>query len=313
MNNSINIEKNIKLSIDGNQREKLCNIGKALSSADRINIMDILRVRWMSIVEIAEILNIPVSSVAFHVKILEKAGLVITESKPGIRGTQRACFCGVQNININILRKETKPNSSLEIPMPVGSFYDFNVEATCGMANEVDNLILEDTPKLFYSPERHRAQIVWFRKGFLEYRFPNHFTEKLVPQRIEFSLELCSEVYGSNHDWPSYINVYINDFLVGTYLSPGDFGDRRGVYTPDYWCIGSTQYGLLKHFSVDRNGSYIDHTKTSEVTIDHIDIFSKNYISFKIEVDENKMPGGINIFGKKFGDYPQDIIMKIEY
>ena len=38
------------------------------------------------------------------------------------------------------------------------------------------------------------------------------------------------------------------------------------------------------------------------------------YISVKIGIkEEAKNIGGISIFGKSFGDYPQDIVMKLEY
>ncbi|MSS08222.1 hypothetical protein FYJ38_06135 [Clostridium sp. WB02_MRS01] len=39
-----------------------------------------------------------------------------------------------------------------------------------------------------------------------------------------------------------------------TWVSPGDFGDRRGKYTPGWWL--SAQYGILKrsiqHFLIAR-------------------------------------------------------------
>ena len=55
---------------------------------------------------------------------------------------------------------------------------------------------------------------------------------------------------------------------------------------------------------------------TVDVFKDDIDMYikSEEYISFIIEVNENaKHVGGVNIFGSKFGDYPQDIIMIAYY
>ena len=45
-------------------------------------------------------------------------------------------------------------------------------------------------------------------------------------------MELSSEVPGTNLDWPSDITLWVNDIIVGTWTSPGDYGDKRGVYTP---------------------------------------------------------------------------------
>ncbi|WP_243691622.1 hypothetical protein [Hungatella hathewayi] len=38
------------------------------------------------------------------------------------------------------------------------------------------------------------------------------------------------------------------------------------------------------------------------------------HFSFILKVDENSSHvGGMNLFGKHFGDHPQDIIMKVDY
>ena len=39
-----------------------------------------------------------------------------------------------------------------------------------------------------------------------------------------------------------------NDTLVGTWTSPGDYGDVRGMFTPEWWPQNWNQYGLLKLF-----------------------------------------------------------------
>ena len=33
---------------------------------------------------------------------------------------------------------------------------------------------------------------------------------------------------------------------IGTWTSPGDYGDKRGVYTPQWWKLKGSQYGKLK-------------------------------------------------------------------
>ena len=64
-------------------------------------------------------------------------------------------------------------------------------------------------------------------------------------EAIEFSMELSSEVPGTNTDWPSDISLWVNDVLIGTWTSPGDFGDQRGIYTPRWWKLEGSQYGKL--------------------------------------------------------------------
>ena len=76
----------------------------------------------------------------------------------------------------------------------------------------------------------------------------------------------------------------------------------------------STQFGLLKTRSINSEGSFLDFVKVSDVTINDIKLNNQPYLSIKIEIkDDAKNIGGINIFGEKFGDYPQGIVLKIKY
>ena len=71
----------------------------------------------------------------------------------------------------------------------------------------------------------------------------------------------------------------------------------------------------MKTFSIRRNGAYLDEQPTdNRITIDSLRLDSYPYISFKIGIaPDAKIKGGINIFGEKYGDFPQNIIMRIDY
>ena len=113
--------------------------------------------------------------------------------------------------------------------------------------------------------------------------------------------------------WPSDITFLINDVEVLTYTCPGDFGGRRGVYTPEFWPVSSSQFGLLKKITVNKSGAYIDdQLVTKDVTISRLGIVAGNAVKFTVLLkDDAKHQGGINIYGKHFGDFPQAIIMMI--
>lgn len=127
-------------------------------------------------------------------------------------------------------------------------------------------------------------------------------------------MELCSEAPGYDHNWPSDITIWINDIEIGTWTSPGDFGDRRGMLNPHWLPDNHTQYGLLKTWKVDNGGSFLDDVEISKVKLDELNLHMNKLISLRIGIKQNaKHIGGINIFGKQFGDYNQDIIMRIIY
>ena len=128
-------------------------------------------------------------------------------------------------------------------------------------------------------------------------------------------MELCSEAPGYLEVWPSDITVSVNGVEITTYCSPGDFGARRGRITPDYWPNGRTQYGLLKNFAIRRDGCYLDKVLVNpSVCLDDLKLEEKPYISLTIAVKKDaRNVGGINLFGEKFGDYEQGIVMRMVY
>ncbi len=313
----ISNDRNITLHLgDPEHIDRILKIGKAISVPARLEILDILKNTPRSLQEISSLLDIPLSSVALHIRHLEDAGLVITENQPGTRGAMRVCVCCFNTFSLTLFNAAVESfNKTVSMEMPIGNYFDCKIHPTCGIADENGAIGAYDSVNTFYSSARTHAQLIWFSKGYLEYRFPNIINELLDMEEISFSMELCSEATGFMENWPSDITISINNVDIVTYLSPGDFGARRGKLTPEVWANGSTQYGLLKTFSVRNTGSYIDgYAVGSNVTIADLKLNECDHISLKISVKEDaRHVGGVNIFGSKFGDYPQGIIMSITY
>ncbi len=117
--------------------------------------------------------------------------------------------------------------------MPIGNFVGCNIQSPCGIAGKNEQLIENDSPNAFFSPNRSQAELIWFQSGYISYLFPTHFLKSNINyKQISFSFELCSETVYFRNDWPSDITIWINDIEIATYTSPGDFGGRRGKYTP---------------------------------------------------------------------------------
>src|SRR5439155_12625361 len=103
---------------------------------------------------------------------------------------------------------------------------------------------------------------------------------------IEFSMEMSSEVPGTNADWPSDISLWVNDVRVGTWTSPGDYGDKRGKLTPRWWKLEGSQYGQLTRWTISKSGCSVDGAMLSEVTLAALDIDSHHSIRLKIGIEE---------------------------
>ena len=310
------ITRHISLNVENPEDyDSFEKIGKAFSSSIRIKMLDALKRRSMNLNEISEALSLPISSTSFHIKCLEDAGLIVTEAMPGIRGSQRVCSVCAEDISVTVNRNKAEEKHAYTLDMPIGNFCDCEIHPTCGIVDENGYIEVCDDPRVFYTPQRLQAQLIWFRRGFIEYRFPNHFAEAGTVRNLSFSLELCSEAPGYRNVWPSEITFLVNGLEICTYTVPGDFGGRHGRLTPSWWTDGNTQYGLLKTISFNHSGSYLDSVACEPgVTLEQLALAAQPFISFRIEIKPTaRYIGGVNLFGDKFGDYQQNILMYAEF
>lgn len=285
---------------------------KAIASQPRIEMLNLLREKTLNINEIAEVLNLPQSTVATHISILEEAELIKTESVKAKKGNQKLCKTAFRELLIQFPEIAAKNDNFIEVEMPIGIFTDYTASAPCGLCSTEKIIGMLDTPDSFLTPERIKAGLLWCGSGSFEYKFPNNslYSQKKI-KKMEISLELSSETPGTNSNWPSDITIWINKTEIGTWTCPGDFGDKRGNFTPLWWKLEGSQYGLLKHFSVTEEGSFVDNYKISDVKLSDLEIQNHHSIRVRIGVKENaEHVGGMNIFGKGFGNYNQGIILR---
>ncbi|CAG7650543.1 ArsR/SmtB family transcription factor [Paenibacillus allorhizosphaerae] len=295
--------------------DELAEIAKALSSELRIEIFKAIQKKRINVNEIAEMFDLPASTATVNVKKLEEAKLIRTELIPGIRGSQKVCSALYDRMIVDFGKTEkVDPANYQYISMPIGHYVDCDIIPTCGLASETGLIGFYDDPRSFYEPDKVNAQILWFRQGFVEYRFPNKIPFNSRLTGIEVSMELCSEAPLHNKDYPSDITVWINGIELGTWMSPGDFGGERGLLTPAWWETHVTQYGVLKKWKVTTEGTFIDGSQVSNLTVGDLDIDGKHSFSLCIGIKPDAVnQGGINLFGRRFGNYDQDILLRMDY
>ena len=289
---------------------------KGLASPARVSILKLLHEKGpINVNEIADILDLPQSSVSTNVQMLEEAGLIRTETHKARKGNQKVCYSVYDEILV-VFKTDIKEAEAdaIEVSMPLGLYTSFEVTAPCGLCS-VDGIIgLLDVPSTFLDPDRMKTALIWFTRGHVEYQFPNNarLTNTAI-REIEFVMELSSEVPGTSADWPSDITLSVNGVDVGTWTSPGDFGDKRGVFTPDWWKLKGSQYGKLKSFRITDDGAFVDGLRISDISLADLKLDTHHSIRLRIGVrDDAKHPGGINIFGRGFGNYDQDILLRLK-
>ncbi|QQO09113.1 ArsR/SmtB family transcription factor [Breznakiella homolactica] len=289
-------------------------IARALDSDLRRKILGLLEKGDMNIKQLCDALDIPQSTCTMNVQILEKASLIETRQVPAeTKGSQKICSIRYEKIILPLVSKnEYEDSRAIETEMPIGLFNDYSVTAPCGLVSAAEVIGFYDSVVSFLNPARAGAELIWFSSGYLEYRFPKNFKAGAEIEAIEFSAELCSEYPGHNDEWPSDITVWINGRDLGSWTAPGDMGGRRGLLTPKWWNTNDSQSGFLKTWTVDQRGSWMDGGQLSKVTVQDLAVHSYDSIVLRIGVKEDaKNRGGINIFGSKFGNFPQDIRLTV--
>lgn len=287
---------------------------KALGSEIRLQILKILLENdHMSMNQLANELNISNGALTGHIKKLEECGLISTSNESAVHGNQKMCSLIQDRIIVDI----TKPidyTNVFNTQIRVGQFSSHDVCPTCGLATSESVVGVLDDIRYFDHPDRFNADIIWFTKGYVEYAIPNLIPVNQKISQLSISMEISSEAPGIDNNWPSDISFYINDTLVGVWTSPGDYGEVRGMLTPDWWPPNWNQYGLLKLLVINHRGTYIDGLKISDVTTNTLKLDYTSAIRFRLAVEENAAHvGGLTLFGKSFGNYSQDIQVSINY
>jgi predicted transcriptional regulator len=295
--------------------EDRADVLRGLASPVRVSVLKLLHVQGpLNVNDIAAKLDMPQSTISSNVQVLEECGLIRTETQKARKGNQKICHSTFDEVMV-MFKEDIKPLRAheIEVAMPVGLYTSCDVSAPCGLCSKDGIIGLLDVPESFLDPDRMNAALIWFTSGYVEYQFPNNARlAKSEIESLELVMELSSEAPGTSDEWPSDITLQVNGIEAGTWTSPGDFGDKRGVYTPDWWKLKGSQYGKLKTWRVNGGGTYIDGIRISDIRIGDLNLDAHRSVRTRIGVKKDaKHPGGVNIFGRGFGNYDQEIVLRL--
>ncbi|CAH1207240.1 hypothetical protein PAECIP111892_02831 [Paenibacillus auburnensis] len=288
-------------------------IFKALSSEIRIQILELLATNQaLNLNEIAKKLNLSNGAITMHIKKLEESGLIEINTSVGKHGIQKVCYLNKDKLMVDLRSKDV--DNLYEVEIQVGHYSNYQAVPTCGLATK-DSIIGDfDEPRYFADPQRIDSEIIWMAEGFLEYRIPNYLKANQTFREIQFSMEIGSEAPGFSDNYPSDLYFYVNGIEIGYWTSPGDFGDQRGTFNPDWWPPHLNQYGMLKLIRINNEGSFIDGCRISDITLDDIKLDYKSELTFRIAVTDKPVnKRGLTIYGKHFGNYSQDLLARVLY
>ena len=295
---------------DTAQDERTVLLAKALSHPLRLKLLrQILRIP-KTVTELAKLNHITNSTVIFHLNILQEADLVITKTKPNKKGKTLVFYVNFSRITFLLDNTPEKERESvLTQSVGVGCYTSAFPTDYIRIATEDRFIVLEKEDA--YNPQRFNAKLLGIGNGEVSYTFSNAFAKHNTVKKLSFSMELSSESPYHCNDWKSEIIFAVCGTDLAIYLAPGDYGNIRGKLSPDWWNNKYSQYGDMVTLSIDHEGVCLNDTRIrTDVTLETLPLKESDHITLSLRTDPSlRYAGGFNIYGSRFGNHPQDIVM----
>ena len=290
-------------------------LGKALGSSVRIEALRMLSTRGeMSAGGLAEAVGVTGGAMTAHIRVLAQAGLIEVSNVNGKHGLRKMLSLARPQLLLNFAapQQHARQSEGYSVEIPVGAYAHCKVRPTCGLATADGFIGQLDDPRYFEDPQRYRAGVLWLMEGEITYTIPNYLRRGRALRSISITQEIASEAPGHCDDWPSRIAFHLNGLCVGTWVSPGDYGARRGVFAPDWWHDQMNQYGLRKTLMVTAAGTFMDGERISSVTLSDIPIEDGKPIAYTLRVSAGERAGGLTLFGEGFGNYSRHLQVTVD-
>lgn len=327
----------------------VARIVKALSNDYRIAILEMLGEEDATIQSIMARLKLSKTAVLTHLNSLETAGFISSELVRGSVGNQKLYHKEYDRLIFNFSpgKENEEEEQYYEIPVGIGNYFDFRVYPPCGLATREHIIDKWDDPSVFFHPDRISARLLWGALGFVEYRIPLNIPfETDGFSRIEIVLEASAQGDLPTHrqlrlpssvdrsrlrDGESSLTFSLNGVAIAQSTvrefsrttTKGGLTGAKGKYTPGWW--RGSNYGDLLALVIDSAGTSVNGQRVSSVSLGDIfpagffadhgeqceELRSDAYLSLRIEVGADAPAiGGFTLYGRGFGNYDQDIIVR---
>ncbi|MBO4573622.1 MAG: ArsR family transcriptional regulator [Clostridia bacterium] len=289
----------------------------ALGDTDRLKILRQLQEApyLKTIAELKKLTGLPKTTLIRHLQKLEEANIVSVLYRSSAHGMARVFQRDMRKADISLYFKPKERKKDLVSntqTLRVGHYADFHGEAFgYATSNNTHHFATEDC----FNIGRYDAELVYATSGRITYYFGNKAAKYNKIKQLDLSFEICSEAPYYDNDYMSDITVWLNGVETANFTCDGDYGDRRGKLNPDWWPDHDTQYGKLVTITVNDEGVFINGSKsTAKVTLKDLKLNEDNKIIFTLgNKDTATHLGGFNLFGRKFGDFEQDITLTMQY
>ena len=289
---------------------------KTLGSEVRLKIVWLLaRNGEMNLNEIAGALGLTNGAITSHIRKLEECGMIRIHAASTGRGSQKRCALVHDRILLNMLNTpEEKQTKVYETVIRVGQYTDYAVNPPCGVVTAKGPAGGLEGVRSFAHPDRFEGELLWFHDGYVEYRIPNLLPPDNQIVQLTISAELSSAEEGPSEEHSSEITFYLNGMQMGTpeYFQPQDA--TSGIFSPAWWKNKALSHGNPKLIVFNRSGVFMEGRKASSSGLGDMNLDETSDLRLRLETRPGKLHhGGCAIFGSGFGNYHQDIVVRVHY
>lgn len=267
----------------------------ALGSPVRRDIMELIIAQPnITPTELAKKMHLSGGAITGSLKILLSCGLIRIIPVAGKRGTSKQCVAAVDKLLIDLATIEAFTDR-YEFDIRLGRYSECYINPYCAIATKEGFIGERDDPRYFTYPKRDDASLIYFRSGKLTWQLPNPLKGGEKATELSVSFELSSKHAGYDRKGDSEVTFYLCGKKAGEHLIGGEYNDRRGNFTPEWYEPRYGQYGSYKTLTCNDSGTFIDGIKIGAITINELNL---SMPSFGLETHS-----GLAMFGEGFGDY----------
>ncbi len=284
----------------------------ALNSEIRLAILEEIMHsgKQFNLAYLAQRFQLTGGAVTTHIKKLQLAGLIEVDEIAAAHGIQKICRSTVDRVVIDFMRADQNQTRSESVEIDVGSYDRFKCKPPCGIATR--EMLIGTDEAAFRRTAHYKASILWMSSGYVEYEIPHEVGDNLL--EIRFTLEISSSAAVRMQYFPSDVYFTVNERNLGFFRCEGEYFDRPGKCSPQWWSKDLVQYGKPLMLSVDGRGVYVNSLRVSDVTLADLNIQTGKRIKFGlVSTDRAAYCGGFTLFGNGFGDSEKGIVCDFIY
>lgn len=295
------------------ETEQALKVLKAMSNEARLAILSQLHQRPMNVSEIARELKISQPTITNYIAQLEDAGLVSTRIQRGANGYGKICFLLHDDLTFTFGRPE-KQTTEMDMvqDMPMGHYSEIDILAPSLLASQSRIIASQEDSSRFFHPDRMEADLLFVRRGRVQYLFPYNVPDERRMVRLELSLEASG---CRVEQLRLQMALTINDCEFQPVDLTSLYRGQQTTHMPAWYPAEFPPAGELMVWKIGHDETTFNDEPAGAIRLRDLRLKPMQPIRVALKVVEPGRSagteGGMILFGSNFGRFNQDLRLRI--